>query len=475
MSGMAYWVLAETAGGLVPSIAASSVRTGKTRSSFNATNASAASNENVLKGETSRDDLLQALQARAHVLYARNQLNALPRAKKPKIHYMASRFHVSPTSSVSSSYRLIKFTNHSEEWSDEQACTTVRRVVCEANHPVAFHFAHFAQAVFPCWSVFQDFPDAQGIMEVPSYLKGPQSGWIGGMMRVFRNAGVHIIAVNETLPKETTTTHTTATSSVAQVGSCDWRAIQDTAVQSAWPVYDVDSASTTNTRYFATREHMDALQEATLGDDFRQGPSQESTLRVLLFARNGASRKWMYTTETATLLNKAWNNFSHHDNSMGTLLSVHVRPDYDSTPFLKQALEMHNSDIIVSPHGAQLTNLAFIRPCTVVLELFPMGYYLGFFQPYVLSAHGVPFDGYPYDRDRLADTKISVENVTIRGRIKMEPVWASPESIAHAFPQLVLDLLTCREGWDTLAGILAEEQSDSIVDPSSGTSRRGRR
>ena len=41
-------------------------------------------------------------------------------------------------------------------------------------------------------------------------------------------------------------------------------------------------------------------------------------------------------------------------------------------PLLGQAREFHSADIIIiSSNGAQLANLAFIHPCTVIVELFP--------------------------------------------------------------------------------------------------------
>uniref|UniRef100_A0A7S2YSK8 Glycosyltransferase 61 catalytic domain-containing protein n=1 Tax=Entomoneis paludosa TaxID=265537 RepID=A0A7S2YSK8_9STRA len=43
--------------------------------------------------------------------------------------------------------------------------------------------------------------------------------------------------------------------------------------------------------------------------------------------------------------------------------------------FEEQALHMHTTDVIVMPHGAQMTNSVFLRPCSVVLELLPRYFY----------------------------------------------------------------------------------------------------
>mmetsp|Transcript_23054 Transcript_23054/g.37652 ORF Transcript_23054/g.37652 Transcript_23054/m.37652 type:complete len:128 (-) Transcript_23054:183-566(-) len=100
---------------------------------------------------------------------------------------------------------------------------------------------------------------------------------------------------------------------------------------------------------------------------------------------------------------------------------------------------------VVSPHGGQLTNLAFIRPCTTVLELFPIQYYLSFFQNYVLSAGGISFEGYPLGRSPLHDTSLTPINRTIRTSARGKPMLASPESILHALPMLFLSCLSCQE------------------------------
>jgi len=112
-----------------------------------------------------------------------------------------------------------------------------------------------------------------------------------------------------------------------------------------------------------------------------------------------------------------------------------------------QASEFHSADIVISSHGAQLTNLAFIRPCTAVVELFPYAYYLGFFQPLVLAADGISYDGYPFDASPLVDTQNTYRNGKERGARRGVSLKASPESIVYAFPRILLEMITCRENW----------------------------
>ena len=119
---------------------------------------------------------------------------------------------------------------------------------------------------------------------------------------------------------------------------------------------------------------------------------------------------------------------------------------YDTnTSYISSTTHFPLASRVVSPHGGQLANLAFIRPCTTVLELFPIQYYLGFFQNYVLSAGGISFEGYPLGRSPLYDTNLTPENSTIRGSARGKPMLASPESILYALPMLVLSCLSCQE------------------------------
>eukprot|EP00557_Chaetoceros_sp_GSL56_P013759 CAMPEP_0176484244 /NCGR_PEP_ID=MMETSP0200_2-20121128/4349_1 /TAXON_ID=947934 /ORGANISM="Chaetoceros sp., Strain GSL56" /LENGTH=171 /DNA_ID=CAMNT_0017880701 /DNA_START=330 /DNA_END=845 /DNA_ORIENTATION=+ len=113
-----------------------------------------------------------------------------------------------------------------------------------------------------------------------------------------------------------------------------------------------------NSKYFLNH-HSDvqALQKQVLGENYFQHHNQKRhrlPLRALLIDRAGVTREWVYSNETALQIKKVWGEDIH----------VRIISNLNGT-LMEQALEFHNSDIIISPHGAQLTNLAFIRPCTM--------------------------------------------------------------------------------------------------------------
>eukprot|EP00181_Compsopogon_caeruleus_P006627 CAMPEP_0184684790 /NCGR_PEP_ID=MMETSP0312-20130426/16717_1 /TAXON_ID=31354 /ORGANISM="Compsopogon coeruleus, Strain SAG 36.94" /LENGTH=106 /DNA_ID=CAMNT_0027138343 /DNA_START=142 /DNA_END=458 /DNA_ORIENTATION=- len=50
---------------------------------------------------------------------------------------------------------------------------------------------------------------------------------------------------------------------------------------------------------------------------------------------------------------------------------------FDSLSFNEQAEIMQRADIVLSAHGAELTNAIFLREGSVVIEMAPFAYYTG--------------------------------------------------------------------------------------------------
>jgi hypothetical protein len=55
--------------------------------------------------------------------------------------------------------------------------------------------------------------------------------------------------------------------------------------------------------------------------------------------------------------------------------NIQYLESFDGMSFQEQITYMSRIDILISPHGAQVTNSAFIPSCGGVIELFPTGYY----------------------------------------------------------------------------------------------------
>jgi len=55
-------------------------------------------------------------------------------------------------------------------------------------------------------------------------------------------------------------------------------------------------------------------------------------------------------------------------------LMVTEVPSMDGKSFAEQVQIMADTDLLISPHGAQLTSIPFLPACAMVIELFPVGY-----------------------------------------------------------------------------------------------------
>jgi len=276
--------------------------------------------------------------------------------------------------------------------------------------------------------------------------------WNADLIKAFGQTGIEVSTVQKS--EDGTIIGKKWSKSEIDDGDCDWIvSLVDDSGTSGWaPRKDrIDprdgkntDASVTmsrwpieNAKYFSTQNDMEIVQKGVLKKEFQHGPSDTIPIRVLILDRALTTRHWLYAAETKKQLESTWG------------LAVEVR--IVSNPrgsLLGQAREFHSADIIISSHGAQLANLAFIRPCTVVVELFPYAYYLGFFQAFALAADGISFDAYPFDASPLKDSEVSTPpNGRERGMRRGIPLQASPESIVHAFPIILLEMMTCRENW----------------------------
>jgi hypothetical protein len=116
---------------------------------------------------------------------------------------------------------------------------------------------------------------------------------------------------------------------------------------------------------------------------------------------------------------------------------------------------MHNHDIIVSPHGAQLTNGVFVRPCTAVLELFARRYYYPKKGPLIMEAGGIAYDGYHFDGSPVSETPAFTKAGGLEGKraadkrkkLRTVSIRTSPGSILWALPEILHEVISCRKKW----------------------------
>lgn len=65
-----------------------------------------------------------------------------------------------------------------------------------------------------------------------------------------------------------------------------------------------------------------------------------------------------------------------NESSKRHAFTVHPIQYFETSSFLAQVKYYGSVDIVISPHGAQLSAMPFLPPCGSVLELYPKGYWL---------------------------------------------------------------------------------------------------
>lgn len=129
-------------------------------------------------------------------------------------------------------------------------------------------------------------------------------------------------------------------------------------------------------------------------------------------------RRAMFTTPTESIVNigivnrRGTRRIEYARELMGAIseivpakgFTVSTIDDLGDLSVQDQAQWMHNQDLVIAPHGAQNANFMWVRECTAVLELFPLGYYVpGYTLALAEIAGAEIFTGYPGARPK-ADT-----------------------------------------------------------------------
>ena len=326
--------------------------------------------------------------------------------------------------------------------------SNVERLVCHIDRSYINlkKWQHYIQMAAPCWSLFQRYPDAKHFIDLnmetsPLSIRQqkkirqsekeikPQewASWILVLNRYFYKEGVHFIDEKYLKKSETY--------------AKDWIAsTQLKLIEEGHGWADPSGEGPlVNCKYFMEAEDIYKLQKAVLGSQFADGPSNEK-LRLLVLNRHDATqREWVYADETLNLIKNEWNN----------VIETKIIPSFTGYSFEQQALEIHKADVIISPHGAQLTNIFFARPCTTMLELFPRGFYYPKKGPLLMEAGGIAFDGYHFDGSPVAETPPfdihKDESKHLRIKLRDTPIYASPTSILYSLPDILQAAVNCRK------------------------------
>jgi hypothetical protein len=104
----------------------------------------------------------------------------------------------------------------------------------------------------------------------------------------------------------------------------------------------------------------------------------QSPQQYILFVNRSNNRRIVNYEEAIELIHKVLNELIQNFNFLKKLKLKYINNFSEYSPE-EQAILVKNSAIIISPHGAQLTNLIFGKS-KIILEIFPYGF---FDNPYI--------------------------------------------------------------------------------------------
>ena len=381
-----------------------------------------------------------------------------PRASAPMEDYRATRLQLSPGRALYASLDEFEFRHYSASKAAPPVrvapgAACVRRLIChvDRHYPKLLKWQHYVQVAFPCWSLFRRFPTAQHYLDVHA-TRSPDGAawqpWIAALNAQFARAGVRL------LHDPNGTRFALGPPSGKQ---CDWIANATVKRDDFGWAEPKGDGPLHNFRYFMSRDDVADLQRHVLGRHYAPGARNVTARpRLVIVDRQGNPRHWVYAEAALARITAAW----------GHVLDAKLVRDLSAYAIEGQAQVMHNADIVISPHGAQLTNAVFVRPCTAVLELFPRYYYYPKKGPLAMEAGGIPYDGYHFDGSPRSETvplmpprpgdpkqqKAAGEAGRSRTTSALQhPIYASPESVLRALPDLLLDVIACRKRHALLA------------------------
>jgi capsular polysaccharide biosynthesis protein len=113
---------------------------------------------------------------------------------------------------------------------------------------------------------------------------------------------------------------------------------------------------------------------------------------------------------------------------------------FERSSFLEQVAFFSDTDIVISPHGAQLTGLPFMpQRCAAVLELFPAKYYNNYFWSLAVSA-GIAHAGlYMSEQDLDKEMEHRYDGMSKQHRYKARGRWRSVHFCPN--PRKMTDLI----------------------------------
>ena len=280
-------------------------------------------------------------------------------------------------------------------------------------HPIQFngnrliHWAHFMQALVPCWSLFERTPRAQRHLLVPKSARVSKCPF-AKRLTLLGISVVHKPNARDCVVSLTgVSRYNTRDGTRGREGAVSFMQAQDAAafrdrILNAFP----PPASTVG---------AGALTVGILNRQFA---------RQFLPATVARIRRWLATQCPACKVTE--------------LL------DLSLLGFLEQVQWINTRDVIISPHGAQLVNVVFGSPCTILMEFYPRQWFFpGWYLPLARQLNMLPFGFYASNASPYKTTERCITTAACRVAAKGVAIDVPDEAFA-LFPRMLDARRECR-------------------------------
>jgi len=281
----------------------------------------------------------------------------------------------------------------------------VRHVSCGETHTHwAGHWAHLAEVLFGCWGFFQQHPDAQWHL-LKAHDREPR---LERANDVKMRAKLRHLRLNITVDAD-----------VPRGEPCSAVKVVLRRNRTARDGHRGREGALG----FLSSEAAASLRDALLG---WQEESADPRLVVGILGR----RRHRRLTNIRTV--------STHLRRAHPTARIEELEDMDALPSMQQQCQWVNAQhVIISVHGAQLTNLVCAAPCAVLLELYPDRYFIpGYYQPLARAMGMEPFGMY-LARDPYSHAVPCMEDERCRTAAQSVTHLTVPSAFINLFPVML--------------------------------------
>ncbi|OEU08012.1 hypothetical protein FRACYDRAFT_250232 [Fragilariopsis cylindrus CCMP1102] len=144
--------------------------------------------------------------------------------------------------------------------------------------------------------------------------------------------------------------------------------------------------------------------------------------------------------------NNSKNNSGDVITTTNSAAGVHYLSNFDGLSLQEQIAFMHKIDILIGPHGAQLTSVPFIPECGGILELFAPGHYIPDFFGSLSRATGHYHIAYYTGNitNRVEEVLVGSQKLPARTQSRSNTITnADPNVIIHGVKKLISNWQTC--------------------------------